>query len=369
MRNKVHKICVVLAAALLPAVAGCVVRSVAPVEEWSNPGSSRTEDNMGTDRARWDQIPNLRQLWLDRCGHPYPDPASCRVESPALRSSGFCIKKCVQASTTYDHDAIFGGFAGEVNGMCREGETLIILIHGFNHTYPEAHRAYKAARQQIRIQYPGRKLAYLEVFWDGYYGDAFAIWPLAQCSSKWAGLGLRNLLTRLDPALPIRVITHSRGAAVICAALWNTPMRGKPEEDRLYREAQEVLAPPVLSAVRVGLLAPALRAADFESSLDRGAAPVYPHDRIVLGINPDDAALQAGGLAWLAGTSLGCSLELFQSSVAPILNRGGAHGFAVDFSGSAFHAFIDYVFRDAFEKKFLPLLMEDQDLAASGLLP
>jgi hypothetical protein len=147
-------------------------------------------------------------------------------------------------------------------------------------------------------------------------------------------------------------------------------MRGKPEEDRLYGEAQKALPPPVLPAIRIGLLASAMRAADFECYFDRGEARFCSHDRIILGINSDDTALQAGGLSWLAGTSLGCSPEQFKSSVAPLLRRVGGHIFAVDFSGSAFHAFTDYVLRDSFEKEFLPLLLDDQEgLAASAFLP
>jgi hypothetical protein len=357
-------------AALLPAAAGCAVRSVAPIPEWSNPGCSRIEDNAVTDREKWKRIQNLRQLWLDRCGHPYPDPAVCRIDSEALRSSEYCVKKCVEVSGIYEDSAIFEHLTDEVHGMCRDGATLILLVHGFNHSYPEAHRAYKGTRQQVHNQYPDRKFAFLEVYWDGYYGDPFAIWPLAQCSSKWAGLGLRNLLRRLNPGIPVRVITHSRGAAVICSALWNTPMRGKPEEDRLYGEAQKALPPPVLPTIRIGLLAPAIRAADFECYFDRGKAQFCSHDRIVLGINSDDAALTAGGLSWLAGTSLGCSPAQFKSSVAPLLNRGGTRAFAVDFSGSAFHAFTDYVLRDSFEEQFLPLLLDDQGASAvSAFLP
>jgi hypothetical protein len=320
-------------------------------------------DNYVTDRAKWDRLPKIRQFWIDQDGHPYPDPAASRIDPSALQRSGTCVKKCIEASGTYDEDAVYASFADEIDRMCIDGSTLIILIHGFNHAYGEIHRAYKGTRNQIQARYPGRKFAYLEIYWDGYYGDPLAIWPLAQCSSKWAGLGLRRLLRRIDSNIPMRVITHSRGASVICAALWNTPMRGKAEEDRHYREAQNALPPPALPALRIGLLAPAMRPADFEAYFDRGEAQPRLHDRIILGINPDDVALKAGGLSWLAGTSLGCSLELFESSVAPLLNRGRACAFAVDFSGSAFHAFTDYVLRDPFEEEFLPLLLGDSDPA------
>jgi len=361
VRNQVGKFCGLLILALLPAATGCAGTPVSPLPEGSSPDCSRSTENYLTDRLKWDRIPNIRQCWIDRCGHLYPDPAVCRIDPSRLRNGGFCVKKCLQETGTYDVDAVCRSFADQIDRMCSDGSTLVILIHGFNHAYEEIHYAYKGARNQIQARYPGRKFSYLEVYWDGYYGDPFAVWPLAQVSSKWAGLGLRRLLGQVDPRIPMRVITHSRGASVICAALWNTPMRGKVDEDRLYREAQAACPPPVLTGIRLGLLAPAMRAADFEAYFDRGEAPAFLHDRVILGINPDDAALKAGGLSWLAGSSLGCSPELFETSVAPLLNRGRAHAFAVDFSGSAFHAFAHYVLRDTFESEFLPLLLDDQD--------
>src|SRR5262249_1022266 len=148
-----------------------------------------------------------------------------------------------------------------------------------------------------------------------------------------------------DATIPVRVLTHSRGAVVICSALWNTPMRGTLEEDRRYRDAQAACPPPSMPMLRVGMLAPAMTAADFECI----EASAVPHDRIILGINPDDAALQAGGLSGIAGTSVGCCPEIFDQIIAPLLNRGRARAFRTDFSGSVVHAFEDYVLRDVFE--------------------
>jgi hypothetical protein len=308
------------------------------------------------------------RLCLDAHGHPYPNPAIRPVDPAELRNSGCCVRKCLEASGGYDARAICREAADRLNAMCRGGRTLIVLIHGFNHTYPEAYRAYKGTRLQIQALYPGRDFAYLEVYWDGFFGDPLAIWPQAQCSSKWAGLGLRSLLGRLDPTIPVRVLTHSRGAALICSALWNTPLRGTAEEDRRYRAAQDACPPPSIPTIRVGMLAPALRPADFECYLDRGNTPLVPHDRIILGINPDDAALKAGGLAAIVGTSLGCSLELFDDVVEPILNRQRVVASRVDFSGSSFHAFLDYVLRDVFENEFLPKLLGERnsELQAGG---
>jgi hypothetical protein len=65
-------------------------------------------------------------------------------------------------------------------------------------------------------------------------------------------------------------------------------------------------------------------------------------------------------MSWLMGCSLGHRPDLFESGIAPILNRGRAHGYAVDFSGSAWHSFQDYLLRDVFERAFLPRLMGDE---------
>ncbi len=69
-----------------------------------------------------------------------------------------------------------------------------------------------------------------------------------------------------------------------------------------------------------------------------------------------------GGQSWLMGTALGCSPSDVDSVVAPRLNKGMAHSFAIDFSGSVEHGFGDYVLRDVFEDEFLPKLFAgDQD--------
>jgi hypothetical protein len=324
VRNKVHKFCAILILTLTPAAAGCTAQHVSP--------------NVDYPEFRIEKDSTVLPFCLDADGRPCPDSRICRID---------------------DADRICEEFARRIGDLCREGRTLIVLIHGFNMAAPESRRCYKLAKIQTERLYPGRKFAFLEVYWDGMYGDAFAIWPQAQRQSKWAGLGLRNLLCRLDPALPVRVLTHSRGSSVICAALWNTPMRSKADEDARYLQAQKALPPPALPNLRVGLLVPAMRALDFECYFDRGEAAAVLHDRIVIGFNPDDVGLKAGGFSWLMGCALGHSPEDFDRSIAPLLNRGRAHAFAVDFSGSAWHSFEDYLLRDAFEEVFLPCLLDE----------
>lgn len=340
--------------ALLPAAVGCAANSLGFTPETSNPAcpDSKRESFPGK------RIPHCAILALDKDGNPYPDLADGALQSGRLTESGYCLAKYFNGDPSYDPERIFAATARRVSALCGQDRTLIVLIHGFCSTVPETRRAYKATRLQIEHQYPDRKFSYLEVYWDGMYGSPLAIWPEAQVNSKWAGLGLRNLLRRLDPSLPVRVITHSRGASVISSALWNVDLRSTVAADLRYREAQQKLRPPVLPALRVGMLAPAMRAIDFNTYDERGDGAFCFHDRIVLGINPDDRALQVGGLSGIMGTTLGCTPSDFDSVVAPRLNKGHAHAFALDFSGSVEHGFEDYVLRDVFEDEFLPKLLE-----------
>ncbi len=343
--------------AAAPAAAGCTQMGVWPNRDHSNPAARKP----GQFYTHAVSLPERTvRVYIDRYGNTCPDPAVRPMEEADPATCGWCLKTWFSERGGYDADLIAEDFSRKIAAMCEGDRTLIILIHGFNITYPEAYRAFKLARIQLERLYPTRKFAFLEVYWDGMYGSPLSTWPQAQISSKWVGLGLRGLLRRLDPAIPVRVITHSRGASVICAALWNTPMRGTIKEDQQYRAAQDAVPPPTLPGLRIGLLAPAMRPVDFECYFDRGAGEVYAHDRIVLGINPDDEALNAGGLPAVAGTTLGCSIACYDESIAPILNKGRARAFAVDFSGSVVHAFQDYLLRDAFEGEFLPKLLGDE---------
>lgn len=358
MRTKVHKICAILALGLVvPAAVGCAASAVAPTDRYSNPDVLEASPDPKIDLEPEATVP----LILDKRSLPFPDPSQGLLDSDRMARAKFELATYFKDDPSYDPNRIFDETARRITQLCRSGRTLIILIHGFNMSILDTDLAYKCVRLELEHSYPRRRFAYLNVYWNGYLGSPMAIWPEAMCSSKWAGLGLRNLLRRLDPSLPARVITHSRGASVLCAALWDVELRNTVKEDGEYRRAQKALPPPYLPHLRIGLLAPAMLAADFESYFNRGEGPSYIHDRVILGINRNDFALLAGGLSMIAGTTLGCSPDLFDSIVSPLLNRGAAHAFMIDFSGSVNHDFRDYILRRAFERSFLPRLLEDDD--------
>jgi len=342
--------------ALLPLAAGCTARHLAPTPEDANPAVG---SGLKKERFPGKKVPYCAILALDQNGDPYPDLTSGSLNSNRLSWARYRLAEYFKGDASYDPDRIFDDMADRLKEMCGSDRTLVILIHGFNATLPESRRAYKVTRLQIEHQYPQRKFAYLEIYWDGLYGSPVAIWSTAQCSSKWAGLGLRRLLCRLPDSLPVRILTHSRGASVACAALWNDELGSTPAEDLRYRVAQRRFVPAPLPSLRVGLLAPAMRSGAFDRYGERGEGVFSYHDRFVIGFNPDDAALNCGGLSQLMGSEFGCSPALMDSVVGPLLNRGRAHAFAVDFAGSVEHGFEDYVLRDIFEDEFLPRLFGD----------
>jgi hypothetical protein len=359
VRTKVNKICAILTLGLLPAAVGCAAHGVFPSEEGINPGLPTRRISDGDPRK---VTPGVLKIYLDPKGYPFPNPATHPLNGAVLASVDGDLQKYFKITKEeYDREQVFSEYADRLNEMTRDGKTLIVPIHGFNASLPEIYRSYKAVQRQVEHLYPNKPVCYLEVYWAGLYGDPFVIWPIAQRNSNWAGLGLRNLLGRLNPATPIRVLTHSRGASVICSALWNTDLRSNAHDDQEFRNEQQKLLPPVLPGLRMGLLAPAIRPLDIETYHERGTEDSYYHDRIILGINPDDHALNCGGFWWLMGTSLGCCPDQFETIVAPLLNRGRAHAFRVDFSGSVEHSFEDYVLRDVFEEEFLPKLLDDGD--------
>lgn len=323
-------------AALLAALAaaGCSATSVRFTKEGGNPPFEQADHTYPEDGF---QDRDVFRVCFDEAGELYPDPRPEPSEDGAVAGRSGRIAE---------------DFGRRINEACL-GKTLVILIHGMNTTYPESRRAYELARLKILDQFRGMDTAFLELYWDGRRGDPLTVWGYARPASKWVGLGLRRLLVHVSPRIPIRVLTHSRGASVITAALWNVPLSEEPRWDARYRDRQREIPLPSHPAIRLGLLAPAMPESDFDG------CPAL--DRVIVGVNEHDPALGKSFLpsSWFGSTRLGCDLEAFREGVERKLNRDRAVAYGVDLSASGIHDFTDYLLRRAVSERFLPLLLEE----------
>ena len=278
------------------------------------------------------------RICFDRDGNVYPDPSEVAINDARLAACRHSLREYFGAD--FDFAAVATGLGEKLNRLAA-GRTVVFLVHGINSSYPESRRSYHATRLAVRDRFPALEAVFVEIYWDGMRGDPLALWAQARETSKLAGLSLRPLLRALDESTPVRAITHSRGAAVICSAFWDLPLRGSEASDRAFAERQQREPAAGLADVRVGLVAPAIGGEEFETF--EGAA------RVIVGVNEDDPALGKGPLpsSWFGSTRLGCSLEAC----------AGAPVDVVDLSGAEAHEFKDYVLRKNFLGTFLSKLM------------
>jgi hypothetical protein len=169
---------------------------------------------------------------------------------------------------------------------------------------------------------------------------------------------LRRILTALPHDRPVRILTHSLGAHVATAALWNVssklsdsvldhnaggPPDAAPEWVRYFDGfSSAAYRTPTHPDLRLAMIVPAMPGLTFggERNLDyydrnyEGRPPVTPgyqapqggppstYDRIVVGQNSSDEIIEKYFLkpAWYGSTTLGGQYSEFRDSVAPIVN-------------------------------------------------
>lgn len=333
---------------VLSAVAACSVQHVRFTREGGNPPFATAEHSYPEDGFQDRHDPHLLRIAFDSHGELYPDPSDVPIDDALLARNNHSIRAYFDSvGRAYEPAAIARGFARRIEAACGPKRTLVLLIHGINSSYPETRRSYQLARLRIGELPGGREAVFLEIYWDALHGDPLACWGPARETSKWVGLGLRGILRELPESIPIRALTHSRGAAVISAAFWNVSLGEDRESDARYRARQRIEPPPVPRELGLGLLVPAIGEGDLLGT--RGL------QRLVVGLNEDDPAVGKGFLpaAWFGDTRLGCSRESFNDMAV----RLGEAACMVDFSASEVHDFKDYLLRRAFTEFFLPLFL------------
>lgn len=192
--------------------------------------------------------------------------------------------------------------ANELNAALEDGDTLVVLIHGFNNTYEEAGEAYDLIHQRVTVD--TNDIVFLEVFWDGLRlrsdkaldkAGYASFWPDALTYSNFAGhYGLRGLLNAVEREVDLRFVTHSRGIAVALSALADPTYDSDivcPDERPCHGRTegkQPPLANPRFRSVKIAAFAPAIGNGHLNAELDNALAshPVM----LLAGLNTRDFA-------------------------------------------------------------------------------
>lgn len=236
------------------------------------------------------------RLFFDREGQLYP---GFRISNRAIKKSDSRLEYLYQRDTGIFHTALRTHnlpttastealqsklIEESIEEITRAsaGKKLVFIIHGFNkhHSKPRKENAVAenaAMRERILNSYPGDSFQFVEIYWDGCSWanatkiqspfNSIKIWNNAQPAANIVGLELRRIFSRLTNDTTY-IISHSLGALVTSAALFNVDNFGIKQADGSYsanpfREgilqqyADTVLYRTPVSQFRVGMLAPA----------------------------------------------------------------------------------------------------------------
>jgi len=238
------------------------------------------------------------------------------------RDSFFAVQHLIKKQIADSLNKLFGG------SILR---TLVVLIHGFNDSDPTGD--YQLTREAIRNNGLEKgRFIYLEIYWDGLtlnQGNPIYenIWGRALQNSAYVSMGLRQILSGIDPLINIRIITHSLGASVGTGAIFNTVTKWsknglkkigkKLEKDyglNYYDEQKNFKTP--LNNIRIGMIAPAIPGSNTFIDFNK-RNPVIPNSenniqKIVVGFNVNDLAVTKRTFnidfaPFFGSTSLGCN--------------------------------------------------------------
>lgn len=290
------------------------------------------------------------RVFLDQDGFLWPDKDRPSFNLKGIGNHALKLSTTNRESSYYtiEHRPRAEKIANDLRNELEGGKELVVLIHGFNNNYAEANHSFGLVRGQISRSHP-RERVYLEVYWDGLYqqgmrGLARAFWFKASTYSQLGGvIGLRRLLNGLPAETPVRVITHSRGAAVVLGALGtpNIPtelMDGWSDDYSQMVRAGLAENLQSFADLRVGMIAPAL--ADFDFEKINGNR--LPAKSIVVGFNENDPVLRK----WRFGQKFNATtLGYHESTYQKVAGMFPGQFEDVRYEGCKFHAFDRYLAR------------------------
>jgi hypothetical protein len=208
----------------------------------------------------------------------------------------------------------------DLNSRLSDGDTLLVVVHGFNENYGKARGNYGTFAAALAPLPATTKV--VEVFWDGLESSAadplgavrVSFWRKALLNSNLAGhVGLRPILNGIDKKVKLRFLTFSRGAAVALSAV----------VDPLYDEglAPRPAPPPLDNARFESIKIGAIAAAAGSGHVHDGADALLTREvDVIAGIHTKDFAT---GKWWFPAhfwgdTQLGSS----PAYVADLMARG-----------------------------------------------
>ncbi|TGE21526.1 hypothetical protein E5K00_14670 [Hymenobacter aquaticus] len=219
----------------------------------------------------------------------------------------------VKASWLQLQDSVQTKFIRNFNRQLKASKTdvLVVLIHGYNNNVGETRWFAPLKRQILANYFIGERVHFLHIYWDGRSGTfVLPMWTWAQGSLYPVGLGVRQILTRLDPKMPVYALGHSTGAPVLCAALWNCTSalnKGRDYQVHLGERYLDMLKQPryitpTLPKLRVAFVAPAMPALHFNDFDNRTTIagqqsltpPPLTPQRFVIGHNRHDKVTGKG---------------------------------------------------------------------------
>lgn len=172
--------------------------------------------------------------------------------------------------------------AGELNRRLDGKTLLIVFIHGFNNGFLDGADSFKQMHDYVHDSARANAV-FVEVFWDGFQARVLpgnpssSYWQRSLDYSELAGRrGLRDVLNRVTRDVDVRIVTHSRGAAVALSML--------------TCQAEANCATPLLNkrlkSVKLAAFAPAIGARHLQVP----DLPSTPPVDVLIGFNSKDIA-------------------------------------------------------------------------------
>lgn len=228
------------------------------------------------------------------------------------------------------------GVAAELNRRLERRASLVVFIHGFNAGFGDGADTFKKMHDYVHDSARANAV-FLEVFWDGYQARVLpgnpssTFWQPSLAHSELAGQrALRSIMARITEDVDVRIVTHSRGAAVAMAMLTC------PGGERAACAPQ--LANKHIKSIMIAAVAPAIGLRDLQVAALPSNQPV----ELVLGFNRKDIASGKYFLPNFSGsaTDLGSDTATLGKAMATQHPNVKLH--AVEFSHGPEHALEAY---------------------------